>query len=383
MNKEYDLSVVMPCLNESNTLGICVKKAMDSFRHLGLNGEVIIADNGSTDNSVELARSLGARVVFEAEKGYGSALRRGIGEAKGAYIMMGDADDSYDFSNLEPYIKALNGGADFVMGSRIRGRIDNGAMPALHRYLGTPVLTFISNLFFGLRLTDNNCGMRAFTKEAYKKMHLVTSGMEFASEMIIKSAKAGLKTVEVPINYYKDKRGRKPHLRSFSDGWRHLRFMLLFSPTHLFVMPGIALIVSGFLPLLLLFRGPLIIGGAIFDYHYMIAGSVLVLVGIQILNLGISAKVFSSTAHLDEGGRIIEFVNKYFTLERGILGGLCILSLGVLIFAYILTFWAAHAFSFAVGEMTRPAILALTLTILGMQVIFNAFFLSLFYIKTK
>jgi glycosyltransferase involved in cell wall biosynthesis len=381
--KAYEISVVMPCLNESRTLGICIKKALDSFKRLGVNGEVIVSDNGSTDNSVELARSLGARVVFETEKGYGSALRKGISEASGEYIIMGDADDSYDFSDLEPFVKALNGGADFVMGSRMKGRIEKGAMPMLHRYLGTPVLTWVSNLFFGLKLSDNNCGMRAFTKKAYEKMHLVTSGMEFASEMIIKAAKARLKTVEVPISYYKDKRGRKPHLRSFSDGWRHLRFMLLFSPIHLFVLPGTVLIALGFIPLILLFRGPLIIGGATFDYHYMIAGSVLVLIGIQIVNLGISARIFSRAAHLEEEDKLIDLFNRHFTLEKGIVAGLAILLLGVLIFVYILMFWVTHSFSFAVGEMTRPAIMALTLTILGFQVIFNAFFLSLFYIKIK
>jgi glycosyltransferase involved in cell wall biosynthesis len=381
--KVYDVSVVMPCLNESRTLGICIKKALDSFKRLGVNGEVIVSDNGSTDNSAELARSLGARVVFETEKGYGSALRKGISEADGTYIIMGDADDSYDFSDLEPFVKALNGGADFVMGTRMKGRIEKGAMPMLHRYLGTPVLTWVSNLFFGLKLSDNNCGMRAFTKKAYEKMHLVTSGMEFASEMIIKAAKARLKTVEVPISYYKDKRGRKPHLRSFSDGWRHLRFMLLFSPIHLFVLPGTVLIVLGFIPLIMLFRGPLIIGGATFDYHYMIAGSVMVLIGIQIVNLGISARIFSRAAHLEEEDKLIDFFNRHFTLEKGIVTGLAILLSGVLIFLYILMFWATHSFSFAVGEMTRPAIMALTLTILGFQVIFNAFFLSLFYIKIK
>lgn len=383
MTESIDISVVMPCLNEIKTLPICIKKAMDSFKRLGLSGEVVVADNGSSDGSVELARSLGARVVHETEKGYGSALKKGISEAYGKYIIMGDADDSYDFAEIGPFVEALNGGADFVMGSRMRGRIEKGAMPALHRYLGTPVLTWISNIFFGLRFSDNNCGMRAFTKKAYEKMHLVTSGMEFASEMIIKASKARLKTAEVPINYHKDKRGRKPHLRSFNDGWRHLRFMLLFSPVHLFLLPGTLLFILGCIPLILLSRGALVIGGVTFEYHYMIAGSVLMLIGIQIINLGIGAKIFSQSAHLDEGDKIIEFVSKHFTLEKGILAGLLIFLTGCSIFFYIFAFWLTHSFAFDAYHMIRPAIMALTLTVLGLQFIFNAFFLSLFYIRIK
>lgn len=227
---DCDLTIVMPCLNEEKAVATCIKKAIDSFQRLGLRGEVVLVDNGSTDNSVEIARSSGARVVLEPQRGYGNALRRGISQASGNLIIMGDADDSYDFSDIEPFVIALKEGADFVIGTRLRGRIEKGAMPFLHRYVGTPFLTFISNLLFGLKLSDNNCGMRAFAKDTYERMHLVTSGMEFATEMIIKASQARLAVREVPIKYYKTKRGRRPHLRSFSDGWRHLRFMLLFSP---------------------------------------------------------------------------------------------------------------------------------------------------------
>lgn len=327
------VSVVIPCLNEAKTIGICIKKAVGSFKRLGLDGEVVVADNGSTDNSIEVAKSLGARVVYQPKKGYGSALMKGISEATGKFIIMGDADDSYDFSDIEPFIKALKGGADFVMGTRTKGCIEKGAMPFLHRYLGTPILTWISNLFFGLKLSDNNCGMRAFTKDAYERMHLVTSGMEFASEMVIKSAKANLKITEVPIKYCKDKRERRPHLRSFSDGWRHLRFMLLFSPTHLFVLPGVVLLLTGFVPLILLSKGPLVLFGATFNYHYMVVGSALVLIGIQVINLGIGAKIFSRSAHLDESDKVIEFFNRHFTLEKGVILGLVILLFGLLIFS--------------------------------------------------
>ena len=243
MNK--DLSVVMPCLNEAETLAVCIKKANTFFDTNSINGEVIIADNGSTDGSQDIALNLGARVISIPQKGYGNALKGGFENASGTYIIMGDADDSYDFSNLSPFVEKLKEGNDLVIGNRFKGGIKKGAMPFLHKYLGNPVLSFLGRLFFKSSIGDFHCGLRGFSKEAYGKMQLTTSGMEFASEMIVKSHLLNLKIAEVPIILYPDGRSRKPHLKTWSDGWRHLRFMLLYSPKWLFLLPGMAYDVIG------------------------------------------------------------------------------------------------------------------------------------------
>jgi glycosyltransferase involved in cell wall biosynthesis len=222
-----DVSIIIPCLNEASTLPIVIEKALKSFKRLNLRGEVVVSDNGSTDGSVKVASKFGARVIHCAQKGYGNALRYGFKQAKGKYFIMGDADDSYDFSNIDKFVSELRKGADLVMGTRLKGTIHRGAMPWLHRYLGTPVLTFLINLFFGTRISDCNCGMRGLTKEAFEKLHLKSGGMEFASEMVIKAGIQNLKIMEIPIHFYKDKRGRKPHLKTWSDGWRHLKFIFV------------------------------------------------------------------------------------------------------------------------------------------------------------
>jgi len=256
-NQVPEISVVMPCLNEEETLGECIKKASQSMNEHGLSGEIVVCDNGSTDRSAEIGHREGARVVEEKIKGYGSAYHCGIGAARGKYIIMGDADDTYDFREINRFIEPLRNGYDLVMGSRLKGTILKGAMPWLHRYIGNPFLSWFLNLLFHTGVSDSHCGMRAFTREAYDKMDLKTTGMEYASEMVINSSKAGLKITEVPITYYP--RGGESKLNSFSDGWRHLRFMLLYSPNHLFLVPGMFLLLAGLLLLLVLLPGPLTI----------------------------------------------------------------------------------------------------------------------------
>ncbi|MCC7197683.1 glycosyltransferase family 2 protein [Candidatus Peregrinibacteria bacterium] len=220
-----EVSIIIPCLNEAATLPIVIEKALRSFKRLHLKGEVVVADNGSTDGSVKVASKFGARVVHCSQKGYGNALRCGFKNAKGKYLIMGDADDSYDFSRIDKFIDELKNGTDLVMGTRLKGTIHKGAMPALHRYLGTPVLTFLINIFFGIKISDCNCGMRGLTRTAFDKLQMVSGGMEFASEMVIKAGIKKLKIKEIPIHFYPDKRGRKPHLKTWSDGWRHLKFI--------------------------------------------------------------------------------------------------------------------------------------------------------------
>jgi len=244
MNK-IEVSVVMPCLNEAATVGICIAKAQETMEALGITGEVIIADNGSSDNSVEIAEKTGAKVVHQPVKGYGSAYMAGFAAAQGKYIVMGDSDDSYDWTDLQRFIQPLREGADMVIGNRVGGTIIKGAMPFLHRYFGVPVLTTMLNVLFGGKIGDAHCGMRSFTREAYDKMHLETTGMEFASEMIIKAKQAGLKIAEIPITLHPDGRPGKPHLKSFTDGWRHVRFMLNYHPGFLYFLPGLILLALG------------------------------------------------------------------------------------------------------------------------------------------
>jgi glycosyltransferase involved in cell wall biosynthesis len=255
-----ELSVVMPCLNEAETLATCIKKAQDFLNQNKISGEVIIADNGSTDGSQDIAHSLNARVISVQEKGYGSALRGGIDAAKGKYVMMGDADDSYDFSNMMPYLVKLREGYDLVMGNRFKGGIEKGAMPFLHKYLGNPVLSFLGRLFFKSNIGDFHCGLRGFSKEAYNKMKLKTTGMEFASEMIVSASLKSMKIAEVPTTLSKDGRSRPPHLNTWRDGWRHLRFLVLFSPGWLFLYPSILFCLVGFITSALLITGPFQIG---------------------------------------------------------------------------------------------------------------------------
>jgi glycosyltransferase involved in cell wall biosynthesis len=376
-----ELSVILPCLNEAETLERCVRKAIDTFAKLGIRGEVVVIDNGSTDGSQEIAERAGARVVHESRRGYGSALMRGAEEARAPFVIMADADDSYDLTDLERFVSGLRAGSDLVMGTRIRGQIEPGAMPWHHRWLGNPFLTGLLNTLFGAGVSDAHCGMRGFTKAAYQRMQLQTTGMEFASEMIIKAALAKMRISEIPITLHRDGRSRPPHLRSFRDGWRHLRFMLLFSPTYLFVLPGLLCMLVGLLPLITLGGGPRKLFGINFDIHYMVVGSLLTVLGFQILTTGVFAKAYSHAARLYAPDRTLGLLMRHFNLERGLIIGAVLFVAGFAIDTAILARWLASGRETL--DAIRPAIQASTLMIVGAQTVVSSFFLSMLQVPRR
>ncbi|GAC1321387.1 MAG: glycosyltransferase family 2 protein [Chloroflexota bacterium] len=377
--REVVISIVMPCLNEEETIAPCVTKALEGIRRTGLPGEVVVADNGSTDRSVEIATELGARVIHQPLRGYGNAYRAGFEAARGKYIVMGDSDDTYDFTEIGQLIDKLREGNEYVLGSRFAGNILPGAMPWLHQYIGNPVLTGLLNFLFGLKSSDAHSGLRAFTKDAYNRMKLQTTGMEFASEMVINAARAKLKVAEVPITYYP--RAGESKLRSFRDGWRHLRFMMLYSPDHLFLVPGTVLLVLGLATMLFLLPGPKIINGHFIDYHFMFLASLLTIVGFQVLLTGFYAKAYAFTHRFAPDDRMIQWFYRYFSLEAWMLMGFAVFLIGAGIDGAIFITWIRHSFHglFAV----RPALLSLTLMVIGLQLVFSSFLLSILNINTK
>jgi glycosyltransferase involved in cell wall biosynthesis len=328
---------------------------------------------------VEIATGLGARVVHVPERGYGNAYRAGFEAARGKYIVMGDSDDTYDFTELGQLVDKLRDGNEYVLGSRFKGKILPGAMPWLHQYIGNPVLTGLLNFMFGLKSSDAHSGMRAFTREAYKRMRLQTTGMEFASEMVINAARAKLRVAEVPITYYP--RGGESKLRSFRDGWRHLRFMMLYSPDHLFVIPGALLFLVGLVGMLWLLSGPHIISGHFVDYHFMFIASLLTIVGFQVLLTGFYAKAYAFTHRFAPDDVMIQRFYRYFSLEEWLIAGFLIFVVGLGIDAAIFLQWVQKGFKdvFAV----REALLSLTLMVIGLQLIFSSFLLSILNINTK
>jgi glycosyltransferase involved in cell wall biosynthesis len=327
--EEIELSIIIPCLNEAGTVGRCVDKALEALRRMGVLGEVIVADNGSFDGSQDKAVLHGARVVRVARLGYGAAVQGGVAAARGRYVIMGDADDSYDFSQIEPFLVRLRGRDDLVVGNRFQGGIEPGAMPWLHRYIGNPLLSGLLNLFFHTASRDAHCGIRAFRKDAYERLKLRCTGMEFASEMVLKASLFGLRMSEVPIVLHRDGRDHPPHLRSFRDGWRHLRFLLLLCPFWLYLIPAIVLLSVGLTLMIWLAPGPRALGGVIFDVQAMVAGTACVLVGYQTLWLWAYAKSYGSAAELlPHGGRGHRLLS-YFDLERGILAGALLLLVDV------------------------------------------------------
>jgi glycosyltransferase involved in cell wall biosynthesis len=366
----------MPCLNEERTVGLCVRKAQAALAALGRPGEVIVADNGSTDRSVELARAEGARVVSQPVKGYGAALQAGIEASRGRIVVLGDADDSYDWGAIEPFVRKVEEGWDLVLGNRFKGGILPGAMPWLHRYVGNPVLSAVTRVAFGVRVGDVHCGMRAFTKSAFERMRTATSGMEFATEMVANAAHSGLRIAEVPTRLYPDKRDRPPHLRSFRDGWRHLRFILTYAPDYLYLGPGIALLLGGLLLQALLVAGPVEVAGHNLGIHYLALGSMLSLVGFNIINLGVLAKAFMRQRYASLQSRMIAALSRHFSLEGGLVSGALLMLAGLATDAVILGIRLAHPGGAMEGTV-HLAFVATTMVVLGLNLVFTSFLLSM------
>ena len=382
--ESIELTILMPCLNEAETLAVCIDKAQAYLARTGIAGEVVIADNGSTDGSQDIAVAHGARVVPIPARGYGSALIGGIRAARGRYVIMGDSDDSYDFSRLENFVERLREGWQLVMGNRFKGGIAPGAMPPLHRYLGNPVLTGIGRLFFRSPSGDFHCGLRGFDREAILGLDLQTSGMEFASEMVIKATIGRLRITEVPTTLSPDGRSRPPHLRSWRDGWRHLRFLLLFSPRWLFLYPGLAAVGIGALLMLWLLPGPRRISGITFDIHTLLYASLAISVGYQAIQFWTFAKLYG----MREGFIPLDPVFRRYmgiaTLERGLIAGLFLLILGLGIGIAAVSAWDISKF----GELSPSATMRLvipsaTAIMLAFQTAYGAFFLSVLEIRAS
>ena len=377
-----ELTILMPCLNEAATVGVCIAKARGFLERAGIAGEVVVADNGSEDGSQALAEAGGARVVAVSERGYGAALRAGIGAARGRYVIMGDADDSYDFSRLDAFVEKLRAGHPLVMGNRFKGGIRPGAMPALHRYLGNPVLSFIGRLFFRTRVGDFHCGLRGFDREAVASLDLRTPGMEFASELVVKAALAAWRIAEVPTTLDPDRRGRPPHLRSWRDGWRHLRFLLLFSPRWLFVYPGLALLLLGVAMTTALYFSPLHIGGLGLDVHSMLYASAGALLGIQLCLFGLFARLSAQLTGLLPPQPELQRLLRWVTLELGLLAGLGIALLGLI--WSVAAFWRWRETGFGALDprvVMRDTIPAAALMVAGMELFLASFLLSVLRLR--
>jgi glycosyltransferase involved in cell wall biosynthesis len=375
---DLDLTILMPCLNEAETLAICVRQAAQAIHDSGVRGEVLVADNGSVDGSLEIAAAEGARVVNVSTRGYGAALIAGIEAARGKYVMMADADASYHFEHLPRFLPKLDEGYDLVMGNRFAGAIEPGAMPPLHKYLGNPVLSAAGRIFFRIPVRDFHCGLRAFRRDAILKLNLRTTGMEFASEMVVKASLAGLRLTEVPTTLSPDGRSRPPHLRSWRDGWRHLRFLLLYSPRWLFFYPGIAALTVGLFASAMLLTGPLTLGRFTFDVDTLTYALGLVLIGAHITVFAVSAKVFATQEGFLPPNPAFERLFKYITLETGLLFGCALLLLGAGILVYAIFLWHAVGFgNLSPTRMLRLTLPSAALFMLGVEAIFASFFLSL------
>jgi glycosyltransferase involved in cell wall biosynthesis len=373
-----EVSIVMPCLDEAETLAKCIGHAQSAVMKGGFAAEIIVADNGSTDGSQGIAREHGARVVDVPRKGYGSALIGGIDAAQGRFVVMGDADDSYDFEAIGPLIDKLREGYDLVVGNRFMGGIEPGAMPWSHRWVGNPALTLISRIFFHAPVGDTHCGLRAFTKDAYEKMRLRATGMEFASEMVIKAALKGMRITEVPVVLRPDGRSRPPHLRTWRDGWRHLRFMLLFSPRWLFLYPGLALFAIGVVLSALLVAGPLLVGGVRLDIHTLLVAGFLSLVGYQLVLFAVFTKFFAVRMGFHPPHPALQRLFRYVTLEVGLLAGALMVVAGILALVAAVVSWQAVGFGNLDPSLTmREVIPAVVLLAIGTQTVFASFFISI------
>jgi hypothetical protein len=378
-----ELTILMPCLNESETVATCVRKARSFLSRTGIEGEVLVADNGSSDGSPQLARDAGARVVEISKRGYGNALIGGIDAAAGRYVIMADADDSYDFSQLDAFVDGLRAGNTMVIGHRFRGGIQPGAMPLLHRYLGNPVLSFAGRLFFSSDIGDFHCGLRGVDRAATLELGLRAPGMEFASEMIVKATLAGWRIAEVPTVLSPDGRSRAPHLRSWRDGWRHLRFLLMMSPRWLMLYPGACLIGVGVAAEIAILHGPVVIGGVGFDIHTMLYAGGATILGVQLILFALLARTVGVLKALLPISPPLERFLRLFTLERGILFGLVLGLSGLALAIYSVESWA-HARLAALDPATimRVAIPSVTLMLAGAEIVFASFLLGLIDVRT-
>ena len=379
-----ELSVVMPCLNEARTLGECIKQAQKAIADHNLSAEVVVADNGSTDGSQEIASRLGARVIHVTQRGYGAALMGGIEAARGRYLIMGDADMSYNFGDLPLFLEKLREGNGLVMGNRFRGGIAPGAMPVLNRYLGNPALTAMGRVLFKAPARDFQCGLRAFSRSAYEKLKLRTTGMEFASEMVVKAALADVGIAEVPTTLSPDGRGRAPHMRPWRDGWRNVRFMLLYSPRWLFLYPGLFLMLAGFAAGLWLLPGPQRVGAVTFDVHTMVYAGLALIVGFQTVSFAFFTKLFAITEGLLPPDPKLDRLFKYVTLEVGLMAGFVLMVVGVGTALSAVLHWKATGFGQLNFDTTlRVVIPSATCIALGTQTIFSSFFLSVLGLPRK
>jgi glycosyltransferase involved in cell wall biosynthesis len=379
-----ELTILMPCLNEAETIASCIHKAFGFLKRSTIDGEVLVADNGSTDGSQQIAQALGARViVIGKQKGYGAALIGGIDAAQGRYIIIGDADDSYDFSQLSPLVEALRQGADLVMGNRFKGGISEGAMPFLHRYLGNPLLSFLGRLFFNSKVGDFHCGLRGFKADRVRSLGLMTTGMEFASEMVVRASLAGYRIEEVPVTLAPDGRSRRPHLRTWSDGWRHLRFILVYSPKWLFLYPGLALIVVGLLGSALLLPGKVFLAPDLaLDIHTFVVAALCVLLGLQSITFAVIARRYATRSRLIPPSARYEGFLQWVSLERVLLIGSALTAFGFAGFVWSFSVWARTGF----GALDYPLVLriliaSMTAVAAGIQLALSAFLMSIFDIK--
>jgi glycosyltransferase involved in cell wall biosynthesis len=370
-----ELSVVIPCLNEAQTIAVCIERALRAMADHGIRGEVVVSDNGSTDGSIEISTAAGARVVSCPTRGYGAALQWGFTQARGRYLIMGDADQSYDFSLLPRFMEEARKGSKFVIGSRLRGQIEPGAMPPLHRYLGTPVLTWILNRLFGTRISDCNCGMRCIERATFFTLGVVSPGMEFASEMIVKAAVMGVHISEVPIDFYRDRRDRRPHLRPFRDGWRHLRLLLWHAPDQMMTLPGLAMLALGLVLVFSQLRGPVSLGFTNLDIHYMILGDTLSLVGISAASLGL---VVGATM---PAGRVkllplLARAHRWYSFDSAAVLAGVLLAIGTLVDGFVLAYWLYHDRGELTSHFTRLTLLGMLMIAMAVQIGFSALLLG-------
>jgi glycosyltransferase involved in cell wall biosynthesis len=375
--ERIELTILMPCLDEAETVGTCVRKARAFLDRTGIAGEVLVADNGSSDGSQQLAVAAGARVAQVAERGYGSALTGGIAVARGRYVIMADADDSYDFSRLDAFIERLRSGDGLVMGNRFRGGIARGAMPPMHRFLGNPVLSFVGRLLFRSNIGDFHCGLRGFDRTTILRLGLVSTGMEFASEMVVKATLAGVRIAEVPTTLSRDGRSRAPHLRSWRDGWRHLRFLLMMSPRWLLFYPGLALMLLGLFAQLSILRGPVVIRGIGFDIHTMLYAAGASILGLQLIVFALLARAIGCVKGVLPMTPAFRRQLQWFTLERGIVAGLLVACSGLALAVYSVDVWlGGNLAALDPAAMMRFAIPSVTLMIAGAEMVFASFVLS-------